>query len=87
MKLSIARDITITPMEAGAVILDGRRGRYWQLNGTGAVVLHSLSEGGTLESAAELLAANSSVSLEQAMADARALVDSLVKANLVEVAP
>lgn len=85
MKLTIAKDVTITPMEAGAVVLDGRHGRYWQLNGTGAAVLGMLSDGQSLEAAAASLSANGSVTAEQALADARALVDMLVAAKLAEV--
>jgi hypothetical protein len=87
MKLSIAPDVTVTPMEAGAVVLDGRRGRYWQLNATGAAVLQTLRDGRDAEAAADLLSADGAVTAEQALADVRALIDSLIEARLLEVAP
>lgn len=87
MRVSIARDITVTPMEAGAVVLDGRRGRYWQLNGTGAVVIRVLLEGKAPADAARRLSENGAVTAEQAMADVLSLIDALTEAKLVEVTP
>nr|WP_055513383.1 lasso peptide biosynthesis PqqD family chaperone [Streptomyces aurantiacus] len=65
------------------VLLDERSGRYWQLNGTGALVVKVLLEGVTPEQAAERLAATRPVTPERATADVTALVAHLVKEKLV----
>ncbi|BCL30571.1 hypothetical protein GCM10017557_54300 [Streptomyces aurantiacus] len=65
------------------VLLDERSGRYWQLNGTGALVVKFLLEGVTPEQAAERLAATRPVTPERATADVTALVAHLVKEKLV----
>jgi len=87
MNVSLARDVTLTPIESGAVLLDGRRGRYWELNESGSNALQKLLDGDSIESAATGLFASAPVSDEQACGDLQALVDALQSANLVEVAP
>jgi Coenzyme PQQ synthesis protein D (PqqD) len=86
MNLSLARDVTLTPVESGAVLLDGRRGRYWQLNESGSTVLRKLLAGDTPDAAAANLSASAPVSDVQARQDVIALIDALSAANLVEVA-
>ncbi|KNB54284.1 hypothetical protein AC230_05540 [Streptomyces caatingaensis] len=65
------------------VLLDERRGRYWQLNGTGALVLRALLDGATPEEAAALLARTHPVSRDRAAADVAALLEHLTRAGLV----
>ncbi|MET7483293.1 lasso peptide biosynthesis PqqD family chaperone [Streptomyces sp. NPDC005538] len=86
MKLTLARDVTLTDIESGAVLLDGRRGRYWQLNHSGAGVLRQLLDGTAPDAAAAGLCAAAPVSDDQARQDVRALIDALSAAKLVEVA-
>lgn len=85
MRVSLARDVTITPTESGAVILDGRRGRYWQVNGSGATVLHDLLDGEPPARIAARIGATAPVDDDTALADVRALIDALRAADLVEV--
>lgn len=85
MKLSLARDVTVTPIDTGAVILDGRRGHYWQLNQSGYAILGKLLDGEEPEVAAASLSAAAPVSDAQALRDVLALIDGLSSANLVEV--
>ncbi|MFD5480866.1 lasso peptide biosynthesis PqqD family chaperone [Streptomyces hawaiiensis] len=85
MKLSLARDATLTPIDSGAVLLDGRRGRYWQLNESGSTILRKLLDGETPDTTAASLSASAPVSEVQAQQDVMALVDALSAANLVEV--
>lgn len=87
MKLTLARDVTLTAVDTGAVLLDGRRGRYWQLNHSGAGVLRQLLDGAGPDAAAAGLCAAAPVSDDQARQDVRTLIDALSAANLVEVAP
>ncbi|MFF2512972.1 lasso peptide biosynthesis PqqD family chaperone [Streptomyces sp. NPDC058086] len=86
MKLTLARDVTLTVVDTGAVLLDGRRGRYWQLNHSGAGVLRQLLDGEAPDSAAAGLCAAAPVSDDQARQDVQALIDALSAAKLVEVA-
>ncbi|MEV5334931.1 lasso peptide biosynthesis PqqD family chaperone [Streptomyces werraensis] len=85
MKLSLARDVTLTPVDSGAVLLDGRRGRYYQLNASGSAILHKLLDGDTPAAAAASLSASAPVSEERVHQDVLALVRSLSEADLVEV--
>ncbi|MFE7590896.1 lasso peptide biosynthesis PqqD family chaperone [Kitasatospora sp. NPDC057512] len=85
MKLSLARDVTLTPIDTGAVLLDGRRGRYWQLNATGSAILRKLLDGDTPDTLAVLMSEAAPVSREQAHQDVMDLVDGLSAAKLVEV--
>ncbi|WEH16166.1 lasso peptide biosynthesis PqqD family chaperone [Streptomyces sp. VNUA24] len=87
MKLSLARDVTLTSVETGAVLLDGRRGRYWQLNQSGSAILRRLLEGATPDATAASLSEVAPVSEEQAHNDVMALIESLSAANLLEVSP
>ncbi|MFF7764668.1 lasso peptide biosynthesis PqqD family chaperone [Streptomyces griseorubiginosus] len=86
MKLTLARDVTLTPVDTGAVLLDGRRGRYYQLNHSGAGVLRRLLDGDAPDAAAAGLCAAAPVSDAQARQDVQALIDALSAARLVEVA-
>ncbi|MGA5145594.1 lasso peptide biosynthesis PqqD family chaperone [Streptomyces griseoincarnatus] len=85
MKLSLARDVTLTPVDSGAVLLDGRRGRYYQLNTSGSAILHKLLDGDTPAAAAASLSESAPVSEERVHQDVLALVRSLSEADLVEV--
>ena len=85
MYVSLARDVTITSIDEGAVLLDGRRGRYWHVNSIGAVVLRALVDGETPEAVAARIAATAPVDEATAMADVTALVTALSAASLVDV--
>ncbi|GAA1912779.1 lasso peptide biosynthesis PqqD family chaperone [Streptantibioticus ferralitis] len=76
-------DVTACPTDDGMVLLDERRGCYWQLNGTGALVVQALLDGATPQQVADQLARTRPVSQERAAADVAALVDQLTRAKLV----
>ncbi|MGB6163375.1 MAG: lasso peptide biosynthesis PqqD family chaperone [Pseudonocardiaceae bacterium] len=78
-------NVTACPTEEGMVLLDERTGRYWQLNATGAAVLQALLNGATAEQVTDRLAAARPVSRERVAADVTALLDQLIRANLVSV--
>jgi len=77
-------DVSVCELDAHTVVLNERTGKYWQLNETGATMLTALLDGATAEEVAERVATVRPVDTEQALADVRALVDSLVGADLVE---
>ena len=77
--------VSACPTEEGMVLLDERTGRYWQLNATGAAVVAALLDGATPEQVADRLAAARRVSRERAAADVTALLEALIRANLVSL--
>jgi coenzyme PQQ synthesis protein D (PqqD) len=81
--LRLRKGISVTETEDGTVLLDQRSGKYWQLNPSGALILSTLLAGGTAEQAAGAVAARYPVDTDRALADVRALVDSLRAARLV----
>lgn len=83
MTISLSRDVVATDTDAGLVLLDGRGGRYWQLNGTGATALRLLLAGRSTEEAATELASTAPVPAERVADDVRTLVAALRKAGLV----
>jgi hypothetical protein len=85
MKLRLARDVSLTVVDSGAVLLDGRRGRYWQLNATGSAVLSRLLDGDTPAEVAAGLEEVAQVSDGTARQDVMALIETLRASRLVEV--
>jgi hypothetical protein len=55
MTISLAQHVTATDTGDGMVLLDERSGRYWQMNGTGAMILGCILDSGSAESAAATL--------------------------------
>jgi hypothetical protein len=82
MTFSLAPHVTTTETEHGVVLLDERTGRYWQMNGTGTLVLRSLIEGKTVESVVADLRDRHFVADEQIGRDVEALLDALATAKL-----
>ncbi|MFC9504415.1 lasso peptide biosynthesis PqqD family chaperone [Streptomyces sp. NPDC057002] len=76
-------DVTACPTDDGMVLLDERTGRYWQLNGTGALVVKALLDGAAPDQVAGRLAATRPVTRERAAADVTALLGHLLKEALV----
>jgi Coenzyme PQQ synthesis protein D (PqqD) len=81
--LRLRKGVSVTETEDGAVLLDQRSGRYFQLNASGLLVLSTLLAGGTAEQAADAVVARYPVEGGRALADVRALVESLRAARLV----
>ncbi|MFC8006837.1 lasso peptide biosynthesis PqqD family chaperone [Streptomyces olivaceus] len=65
----------------GAVLLNRRTGRYWQLNPTAALVLRTLCEDGTPEQAADTLAQQYPAAADRAHDDVQALLQALHDAD------
>jgi hypothetical protein len=80
--MRLARNVSVTHTEHGAVLLDAGAGRYWQLNQTGAEVLTILLGGGTESAAARRIAADLTTE-DRALADVRSLIGQLTDAKLV----
>lgn len=83
--LRLGKHVTLSESEDGAVLLDLRSGRYWQLNPTGVLVLRTLLDGGDEQHAVAAVAVRYSVDPDRARADVRSLVTALRDARLVTV--
>ena len=81
--MNLRDDVTLAETPDGTVLLDGRSGRYWQLNPTGSRVLTWLLDGLSQDEAATCLADRHSLPLEKSAADVSSLVDQLRSAGLV----
>ncbi|UED85401.1 lasso peptide biosynthesis PqqD family chaperone [Streptomyces profundus] len=77
-------DVVSCDTEDGLVLLDSRRGRYWQLNATGAAIVRGLLGGATVERIAAELSRKQPVTADRATEDIRTLVDQLTRARLIE---
>jgi hypothetical protein len=84
MPLRLRPDIATADTDDGLVLLDERTGRYWQLNSTGAHVLHALLQGHHPDHIAQDLATRYRIEVQQAHHDITALTDHLSAANLVQ---
>jgi hypothetical protein len=85
MSIALAPHVSLTEAEGGMVVLDERRGRYWQLNQTGAFVLRCLLDERDVDVVATTLRERFPDTPDDVTADVRGLVDSLHAAGLVVV--
>ncbi|PRX50404.1 coenzyme PQQ synthesis protein D (PqqD) [Prauserella shujinwangii] len=83
MYLRFRDDVSLADTEYGAVLLDERSGRYWQLNPTGVLVVRALMAGDDPEQAATALTAEYDIAESQARQDVDVLLDGLRSAGLV----
>ncbi|MGC0417270.1 lasso peptide biosynthesis PqqD family chaperone [Embleya sp. AB8] len=81
--ITLAPDVTATDVPDGLVLLDQRRGRYWQLNRTGAGALRLLMAGHSAEEVAARLAEPAPAAASRAHHDVRELLRALCEARLV----
>lgn len=79
----LRNDIATTATDDGLVLLDERTGRYWQLNSTGAYVMHALAEGHCPDHIAQHLATCYHIGFPEAKSDVIALIDRLSAAKLL----
>lgn len=84
MALKLRSGVFEAETEYGIVLLDGDSGRYYDINGTGALVLRTLLSGGTTEQAARALADEYAVSLDEAAQDVEDLLAHLRTTRMVE---
>jgi coenzyme PQQ synthesis protein D (PqqD) len=84
LSLHLSPDVVSCDTDDGLVLLDSRRGRYFQLNATGAAILRGLLSGAGAERIAAELSRKQPVSADQAAEDIDLLVAQLTRARLVE---
>ena len=87
MTLRLRAGISTADVDYGTALLDEDRGEFWNLNPTGALVLETLLSGSTRDEAAEKLAAEYGIDIEEAARDVAELVDNLQAAGLVDDRP
>ncbi|MEH1166909.1 lasso peptide biosynthesis PqqD family chaperone [Micromonospora sp. CPCC 205539] len=87
MTIALAPEVTSAETSNGLVLLDQRSGRYWQLNGTGAVTVRMLLDGRTPDGVAAALRERFPDSARRVEADVNSLVGALLDARLVESCP
>lgn len=83
MSISLAANIAATQAGSETVLLDERRGRYFKLNPTGALVLRALLDGADADRAAAVLSERFGIDSQRAHADVSALIAALRAARLV----
>ncbi|GHG59863.1 lasso peptide biosynthesis PqqD family chaperone [Streptomyces griseocarneus] len=81
---ALRRHVTATETEHATVLFDQRRGRYYQLNPTGALILRALLDGGGPQGAARALCERYGIPAARAEADVASLVDTLRTTRLAE---
>jgi hypothetical protein len=84
MVLKLRPGVYEAETEYGVVLLDGGSGEYFDLNGTGALVLRALLAGATPGQVAQTLTEEYAVNLDEATRDVRELLADLRTAQLVE---
>ncbi|UNO43086.1 lasso peptide biosynthesis PqqD family chaperone [Streptomyces sp. MST-110588] len=84
MTLTLPSHVSATDVEDELVLLNERDGRYWHLNRTGAKILRLLLAGHSPEESARLLTRDCPDAAERALADVRALLESLRASRLVK---
>jgi hypothetical protein len=84
MALKLRPGVFEAETEYGIVLLDGDSGQYYDLNGTGALVLRTLLAGATAGQAGQALTEEYAVGLDDATSDVRELLAHLRTAGLIE---
>jgi hypothetical protein len=84
MTFKLRAGVSATDVDYGTALLDERRGVYWNLNPSGALILQKLLGGGTRDDAVHALTREYAVNADDARQDVQALVDDLCSAQLVE---
>ncbi|MBG0567761.1 lasso peptide biosynthesis PqqD family chaperone [Actinoplanes aureus] len=74
MTVQLRDDVVLNETEYGAILLDQRRGTYWQLNPTGTMIVKALLAEGDVETTARRLVERYDIELDSAREDVRALV-------------
>ena len=83
--IDIPEEVLSRELDGEAVLLDLRSGKYFGLNGTGAVIWAAMNDGLEPPQMAERLANGFDVTVEQARADVDAFIESLVSRGLIRV--
>lgn len=79
----LRRHVSVSDVVDGMVLLDERKGRYFKVNASGALILRTLLDGASPADAVRALVERYEVSEERAAADVDALTAELAGNGLV----
>nr|QCY49168.1 coenzyme PQQ synthesis protein D [Streptomyces huasconensis] len=82
MSIRLRPDVSLAETPDGTVLLDQAKGRYWQLNATGARILRRLLDGHSPEEIARAIAAGCGIGLDRALRDVDLVTEQLDRAGL-----
>ncbi|MFF9572040.1 lasso peptide biosynthesis PqqD family chaperone [Streptomyces sp. NPDC014685] len=85
MSMTLGKHVSASDVEAGMVLLDERKGRYFKVNPSGALILHALLDGSEPADVIKMIVERYEVSQERAAADVDALTAELSGNGLVTV--
>lgn len=84
---ALSDGVTAAQVDTGLVLLDGDRGRYWQLNRMGAAMVNLLLDGQAPEQVAATLAEGTTADKERILPDVLTLISQLCQARLMRSDP
>jgi hypothetical protein len=76
--------VTVAETDYGAVLLDQKTGRYWQLNPTAALIIDTLLAGGSDDAAARAVASRFDVDEQRVREDIAELLERMTAAGVVK---
>ncbi len=79
----LASHIVLNEEEQGAVLLDTRGGKYWQINATTVEILRILEDGNSVSEAVDIFASQSDVERERVEKDITDVIRTLVRSRIV----
>lgn len=83
--IQLTTDTTTMSVDDGLVLLDGRRGKYWQLNASASSTLSMLLDGKTIDDVVADLTRITDAPAERVRRDTEELLSGLLAARLVEL--
>lgn len=84
MSWKLAPGVSFVEADGGAVLLDGEKGTYWQLNRTGSIILRTLIDTGSTEAVVEELKSFFPESRADYERDVRTLANKVQSYGLVK---
>lgn len=81
--MRLQKYVSLTDTEEGAVLLNEKTGKYWQLNRSGARTVRALIAGHTIEEIGRDWATNYAMELDEVTTHLADLVEQLRQAKLV----
>lgn len=80
---TLAPNISTADTDYGTVLLDEERGKYWNLNPSGTLILQSLLHDGDLAAAVSAVTSEFQADEQEVEADARQLLGELLAAGIL----
>lgn len=84
MTFALRKGVSVSYPQSGAVVLDERNGVFWQLNGTGVLVLKAVLAGSSRQDVVDILVQAFDINATLLLGDVDAVLADLTKQNLLE---